>query len=80
VYRHVDKESGNVEYVGQTNNLRKRQQEHVRTGTLDPERQYVCYSAAKPDASKDDLCRTEKAHIARHQPSGNKTKGGNGRR
>lgn len=39
VYRHIDKESGNVEYVGQTNNLRKRQQEHVRTGTLYPERQ-----------------------------------------
>lgn len=31
VYRHKDKETGETQYVGQTDNLRKRNQEHSRT-------------------------------------------------
>lgn len=80
VYRHKNKETGEVDYVGQTNNLRKRQQEHAREGKLDTNTQYVQYSEAKPDANKDDLCNTEVRHITRHKPTGNTTKGGNGRR
>ena len=80
MYRHINKETGNVDYVGQTDNLRKRQQEHARTGKLDTDKQYVQYGAAKASATKDDLCKTEVDHIARHKPSGNTTKGGNGRR
>jgi hypothetical protein len=79
-YRHRNKSTGEVEYVGQTDNLRKRQQEHARDGKLDTDKQYVQYGAAKSTASKDDLCKTEVDHIARHKPSGNTTKGGNGRR
>jgi hypothetical protein len=80
IYRHINKETGDVDYVGQTDNLRKRQQEHARTGKLDTDKQYVQYGAAKSSASKDDLCKTEVDHIARHKPSGNTTKGGNGRK
>jgi len=80
VYRHVDKETHEVNYVGQTNDLRKRQQEHARDGKLDTNRQYVQFSEAKEGATKDQLCQTEINHIARHHPSGNTTKGGNGRR
>ena len=80
IYRHRNKETDKIDYVGQTNNLRKRQQEHARNGKLNPETQYVQYSSSKKDASKDDLLQTEKDHIARHNPKGNTTKGGNGRR
>jgi hypothetical protein len=80
VYRHKDKATGETEYVGQTNDLRKRQQQHARDGRLDTTRQVVAFSVAKTDASKDDLCKTEIKHIARHKPAGNSTKGGNGRR
>lgn len=80
IYRYVNKEPGNINYVGQTDDLRKRQQEHVRNGKLDPDEQYVQYKEAKPDSTKDDLLRTEKDHIKRHGPSGNTYKGGNGRR
>lgn len=80
VYRHRNKETREVDYVGQTDNLRKRTQEHARTGKLDTEKQYVQYGESKSGSSKDNLCKTEKDHIARHKPSGNKTKGGNGRR
>ena len=79
-YRHRNKSTDIVEYVGQTDNLRKRQQEHARSGKLDINNQYVQYGVAKSTASKDDLLQTEKEHIARHNPSGNTTKGGNGRR
>ncbi len=79
-YRHRNKSTGEVEYVGQTDNLRKRQQEHARNGKLDTDKQYVQYGEAKSTASKDDLLKTEVDHIARHKPSGNTTKGGNGRR
>jgi hypothetical protein len=79
-YRHRSKATGEVQYVGQTNDLRTRQQQHARDGKLDTDKQYVQYSAAKSGASKADLCKTEVNHIARHKPSGNTTKGGNGRR
>jgi hypothetical protein len=79
-YRHINKETGAIEYVGQSDNLRVRQQQHARDGKLDTEKQFVQYGKARPDATKDDLCNTERKHIATHSPSGNKTKGGNGRR
>lgn len=80
IYRHINKETGDVDYVGQTDDLRRRQQEHARSGKLETDKQYVQYGVAKSSASKDDLCKTEVDHIARHKPSGNTTKGGNGRR
>jgi hypothetical protein len=79
-YRHIDKETETVVYVGQSNDLRVRQQQHARAGRLDTTMRVVQYALARPDATKDDLCRTEQRHIARHEPTGNKTKGGNGRR
>ncbi|HEX5344586.1 MAG TPA: GIY-YIG nuclease family protein [Duganella sp.] len=80
VYRHINKETKAIEYVGQTNDLRKRQQEHLRSGKLDTNRQNVHYSAARSGVDKAALCATEVKHIERHKPSGNTTKGGNGRR
>lgn len=80
VYRHIDKETGTINYIGQTDNLRRRQQEHHRTGKLDLSKQKVAYSVCKDEATKDDLLRTEKKQIKRHNPTGNITKGGNGRR
>jgi|GEM_PF-2245955 len=78
-YRHRNKETGEIEYVGDTSNLRKRQQEHVRSGKLDTSKQDVEYSVAKSGATREERRQTEKDHISRHNPIGNKTKGGNGR-
>lgn len=80
MYRHRNKETGEVEYVGQTNDLRTRQQQHARDGKLDTSRHYVQYAESREGSTKEDLCRTEVEHIGRHKPSGNTTKGGNGRR
>jgi butyrate kinase len=79
IYRHVDKKTGEVQYVGRTRDLRTRQQAHARDGRLDVDQQLVQYSVAKPTATQEDLSKTEIDHIARHKPAGNKTRGGNGR-
>lgn len=80
IYHHINKETGAREYVGQTDNLRVRQQQHARSGKLDTDTQFIRFGLARDDATKDDLCQTEIDHIARHDPSGNTTRGGNGRR
>ncbi|OPY55806.1 MAG: excinuclease ABC subunit C [Pelotomaculum sp. PtaU1.Bin035] len=78
IYRHIDRENGDIGYVGQSKNLRARQQQHVREGKLNLEKQYVSYSV-NSELNKTDLQRIEKEHIARHNPQGNTYRGGNGR-
>lgn len=80
IYRHVNKKSGEVDYVGQTDNIRKRQQEHAREGKLNPVEQRIAWAQARSNATRESLLKTEKDHISRHNPSGNTYKGGNGRR
>ena len=75
VYRHVNSSTNQVEYVGQTDNLRKRQQEHVRNGKLDLDSSKVMWSGIT-NGSKDDLCRIEREHIQRHNPNFGKQKKG----
>ena len=80
VYRIRDKASGEIVYIGQTGDVRTRLQQHERSGRFDPETQKASYGIARDGALAQELCDTEKLHIARHRPSGNKTAGGNGRR
>jgi len=80
VYRHVYKRSRKVVYVGKSSNdLHRRQQEHVRSGRLNLKTMRIEFSPVSPTASETDLCRTERAHIERYRPRGNKHPGGNGR-
>ena len=53
IYRHRDKETHGVEYVGQTDDLRTRTQQHARDGKLDTNKQYVQYTEAKSGSSKE---------------------------
>lgn len=80
VYRIRDKATGEVVYIGQTGDIRTRLQQHERSGRFDPGTQKAAYGVARKGASPQELCDTEKFHIGRHKPSGNKTMGGNGRR
>lgn len=79
VYRIVDVRSGKPSYVGQTGNLRRRAQQHVRSGLFDPSSHRFAFAPAIEGASRRDLWKTECAHIAKHAPRGNKARGGNGR-
>jgi excinuclease UvrABC nuclease subunit len=78
LYRHINKKTKKVDYIGQTNNIRRRNQEHRNQGLLNDV--IIAWAAAKDDSSRDDLCNTEKKHIKKHRPTRNKYKGGNGRR
>jgi len=80
IYHHVNRDTGISDYDGETSNLRKRQQEHVRSGKLNTESHYVRYGEAREDSNFAERRRTEQEHIQRHNPSGNTYKGGNGRR
>ncbi len=80
IYRFVNKVTGAVDYVGQTNNVKRRIREHKRSGNLDVAIHNVVYGIAKANATRDALCFTERQHIKKHSPRKNKTQGGNGRR
>lgn len=80
IYRFVNQVTGTVDYVGQTNNIKRRINEHKRSGHFNSVIHKVVYGIAKADATRDALCFTEKQHIKKHRPLKNKTKGGNGRR
>ena len=47
IYRHMDKENNEIDYVGYSNNLNRRQHEHVRDGKYDSFTQKVAYSVSK---------------------------------
>lgn len=61
LYRFVNDRTGDVEYVGQTKDLRRRLQQYARDGKLDLKKRSVDYSARR--LSRDDLVRIEKEYI-----------------
>jgi len=80
VYRHVNKRTGSVLYIGQTCNLARRQREHAAAGRLNFTTHEIWYGVARKGANVNDRCTTEKRQIKKWQPSRNKSSGGNGRR
>ena len=74
---HIQTSGGNVKYVGVSNNLQRRLQQHIAGDKFKKNNTFV-YGKAKPNISAKTLGRTEKQHIAKHKPYLNKTKGGNG--
>ena len=80
IYRFIDKETREINYVGQTNNIKRRTQEHTRNGEFNPNSQVVAFSNIKDSVNTDNLLHTEKKHISKHHPTDNKYIGGNGRK
>lgn len=80
LYRHINKDNDRVEYIGQTNNIKRRNREHELKGKLNLSTQKVAYAVAHSDADRQKWCDAEKQHIEKHNPPGNQYKGGNGRR
>lgn len=78
IYRHIDKITNCIIYIGQSLNVRTRQQQHARAGKLDPAKHWVVYTTLK-ELSKQALRIIETTHIKRHNPPGNSCRGGNGR-
>ena len=79
-YRWVD-EAGEIVYVGETNNLRRRRGEHRRSQSeVGSVGQRFLWQASLPDASADDRRAVERQKIASHKPRLNRRAGGGGRK
>lgn len=77
-YRIRDEE-GKVVYVGETNDLRRRQREHIRTGKLKPGETFD-YKVADGRSTSTTRREHEREKIKTHQPERNKSGGGEGRK
>lgn len=78
IYRHINKATKAIEYIGQSLKVRTRQQQHLRNGRLNPQTHWIEYTTLT-SLSKKALRAIEKAHIKKHKPSKNICAGGNGR-
>ena len=76
-YRHRDAK-GNITYIGETNDIRRRSQQHLRSGKLQSD-----YSIEYKIADGRSTSRTRREHeqekIKQHNPVLNKSVGGEGR-
>ncbi|MGM9554646.1 MAG: GIY-YIG nuclease family protein [Faecousia sp.] len=71
---------GDIAYVGETNNLQRRAGEHLRSGKLPADGQSSFeYKIADGRSTSKTRRAHEQEKIAQHQPSLNKSKGGEGR-
>ncbi len=80
VYRIIDKESGEILYIGETSNLRRRKKEHLKSGKYDPEFHVFAWQLADAESTSEDRREVERKKIDRHEPSENKRRGGGGRK
>ncbi len=69
----------NVQYIGLTNNLRKRERQHEKTQKINEDRPYFDYHVANDGISYDDLRREERRKIRKYNPPLNRSHGGEGR-
>ena len=76
-YRMRD-EKGRITYVGETNDLSRRTKEHIRTGKLATSNT-IEYKVADGRSSSRTRREHEQKSIAKHKPTVNKSKGGEGR-
>jgi hypothetical protein len=80
VYRHVNKETGKVDYIGVTNNGARRHEEHKRSGRFNPDQHILEHQPARSGASAEALYDHEKRKIKQHHPAMNQRSGGAGPR
>lgn len=73
---------GQIGYIGETNNLARRTQEHIRSGKLPTGEgcgSTIEYKVADGRSTSHTRRLHEQQKIAKHQPSQNKSIGGEGR-
>lgn len=68
-----------VMYLGYTNSLKRRMQEHIRTGKLGGENIIFAFKEADGRASRERLAQHEAEKIRKHSPELNQRAGGAGR-
>ena len=76
-YRWRDKDK-NIAYIGETNNIKRRNKQHKKTGRLDDDYS-IEYMIADGRSTSKTRRKHEKNSIEKHQPYLNKSTGGEGR-
>lgn len=79
VYRFRNRETGEIDYVGETNDVWRRVREHTGSGKLDPDKHDIEWKRADGRSTSITRREVEKEWITRHSPSGNRNSGGGGR-
>lgn len=73
---------GSIVYIGETNNLARRTDEHIRNGKLSTDqvgRGFIEYKVADGRSTSNTRREHERQKIAQHKPPLNKSRGGEGR-
>lgn len=79
-YRIIDKDTGTIDYLGESNNLQRRKNEHERSGKLNSETHDFTWKQADGRFSVEKRRDHERDKIDQHNPSLNQRKGGGGRK
>lgn len=77
----IRSKNGTLEYIGETNNLNRRMNEHLRSGKLPTGKcgGTIEWQTADPHSTSESRRVHERIKIAKHLPRGNKSIGGEGR-
>lgn len=78
-YRIINGNTREVMYVGVSNDLRRREREHERTGKINSENNVFAYKVADGRASQSRINNHERSKIEQHDPPLNQRAGGAGR-
>ena len=79
LYRLVDRNTGKVQYAGDTNNAIRRAIEHARSGKLDPEKHDFEWKDVDGRSTSATRREIESKWIEKHKPPLNVRAGGGGR-
>jgi hypothetical protein len=80
LYRIVARDSRAVEYIGMTNDIRRRIRQHINeSGLLIPDSHVLHYQVPKPGTTEQHLKDWERYKIDLHDPAQNQRAGGGGR-
>ena len=82
LYRFIDKITGEIDYIGESGDLRSRRGQHFRSDDLlvSSDSHHFEWKAADGRSTSRTRRELEKRQIDRHQPRLNRRQGGGGRR
>ena len=80
LYRFKNKETGEIDYIGESVDLKRRTSQHLRYGDVSRDTHHVEWQAAEDGSTSETRREHEKLKIDQHSPRMNQRRGGGGRR
>ena len=79
-YRLINNANRKIDYIGETSNLRRRSNEHFRSGKVSRDTHKFAWQRADGRSTSTTRRAHEQVKIAQHNPSLNQRTGGGGRK